>query len=559
MADEEEFDYIICGGGTAGCVLASRLRQANPSLSIALIERGTNDASNAKILNPLSVAELKSEGLQSVYWSTPQPHLSNRRIELHGGNVLSGSSATNYGVWMRGHRKDYDEWARITGDERWSYGGLLPYFKRNETHFDSSGDEAQHGFRGPIKTALPTEFPLRKPFMEAFEKLGYQSNPDQNGGNPFGYGTLAVNWSPRRQPASLAYDLSGVHVLCDSYAKKILLERAKPDEEPRAIGVQVGTGEDQVRQLRARKEVIVSCGAYRTPQLLMLSGIGPRQQLLKFAVSVVVDNAEVGCNMFDHLGCSICFKLEPKAAEKGLAMGHPNFMANPKFMEIVPCETSTIDMLDPRKLAEALQADSGTATISTQQLDALQEQRAHLWILPAYMPISLGENYDVVPDGEHISILMMNFQPTSRGAISLTSGTAADTPAVNPNYVTTQHDRLVMREGVRRILQLVEQSSLRPYVAAEEPPIGQAPLTSTSTDEEIDSRIQDNSTSIQHPAGTAAMGKVVDSQLRVKGVKGLRVCDASVFPAPVAATTQASVYALAESFADLLLLQEESQ
>lgn len=548
-----EFDYIICGGGTAGCVLASRLKHGDTSLSIALIERGKNDASNPMILNPLSVAQLKDVGLDTVYCSEPQPYLSGRRIELHGGNVLSGSSAVNYGVWMRGDRKDYDEWARIVGDSRWSYDGLLPYFKRAETHFDVGGDRSQHGFEGPIKTASNRTFPLRKPFAEAFEGLGFEYNSDQNGGRPFGYGPLVENWSPKRQPTALAYDLTGVVVISDTYIKRVLLEEASEGDDPKAVGVEVMSRESKLSRLNATREVIVSCGAYRTPQLLMLSGLGPREQLSRLGLRVLKDLPHVGSNLFDHLGCALCFKLDSQAAAEGLAIGNEKFMSNPKHLEGVVGEWSAIDTLSPDKLAEAFEEDSQSSSISEEQVNALKNERAHLWILPNYMPISLGDHYDVVPDGEHITIVVMNLQPTSRGSVGLKSINPADHPMIQPNYVATNHDRLVMREGVRKILRLAELSSLEAFIAGEEPPVGESPLTSTSSDEAIDSRIQNNAQSIQHPASTAAMGKVVDSRMRLKGVKCLRVCDASVFPAPVAATIQASVYAVAESLADMLL------
>ncbi|KAF2170951.1 GMC oxidoreductase [Zasmidium cellare ATCC 36951] len=545
MSGSSEYEYIICGGGTAGCVVASRLKQGNPSLSVAILERGPDERSHPLVLNPMGAAQLKDVGLDSVYPTVKQKHLNDRTLELHAGNILSGSSAVNYGLWMRGQSKDYDHWAELTGDQRWSYEGLLPFFKRSETHWDPEGDRSQHGFDGPIKTSAGRAFPLRKAVHGGLVEIGLKDNPDANSGNPLGISAWAENWSPTRQPSALAYDLKGIEIHTGATIQKLEFDTA--NGEPRATGVRLVDG----RMFSAKKEIILSCGSHRTPQVLMLSGIGPSEELSKLGISTLVDSPGVGENLFDHLGSTLVFKLDAKKAEEGLAVGDAKFMENPVHLQGLTAEWMAIDSLPKDGLKSALQADAGSTKISDDH--ALLAERAHHWIATMYMPLSLGEGYDVQIDGQHISISILNFQPTARGNVTLRSSDPKDDPVVDPRYNSTHHDRYVLRAGIRKALRYAETAALKPFLVGDVPPVGKQPLTSRSSDDEIDTRVRESTMTIHHPAGTAAMGKVVDSKLKVKGVTGLRVCDASVFPVPVSATTQATVYAVAESFADLIL------
>lgn len=548
MSAAAEYDYIICGGGTAGCVVASRLKHSNPSLSVAIIERGPDERRHPLVLNPLGAAQLKDVGLDSVYPTVKQTYLNNRTIDLHAGNVLSGSSAVNYGLWMRGHSKDYDHWADVVGDDRWSYEGLLPFFKRSETHYDPGGDRNQHGFDGPIKTSSGRQFPLRQAVHEGLIEIGLKDNHDANAGNPLGIGAWTENWSPVRQPAGLAYDLQGVDLITGTTIQKINLDTSHG--EPQATAVQSVDG----RIFTARKEIILSCGSHRTPQVLMLSGIGPSDELSKLGVSTLVDSAAVGENLFDHLGSTLVVQLDSKEAEEGLAVGNAKFMENPTHLQGLAAEWMAIDTLPIDELKSALQADAGDAEVPDDH--PLLSERAHHWIATMYLPLSLGEGYDVQIDGQHISISVLNFQPTSRGRVTLSSDDPKTDPIIDPKYNSTHHDRYVLRAGTRKALRLAETGALKSIIIGDVPPIGTRPLTSNSSNDEIDARVRQSTMTIHHPAGTAAMGKVVDFKLKVKGVNKLRVCDASVFPAPVSATPQATVYAVAENLADMILRGE---
>lgn len=306
-----------------------------------------------------------------------------------------------------------------------------------------------------------------------------------------------------------------------------------------AKGVELEDG----RYLEAKKEIILCCGVFGTPQILNRSGIGPASHLSKLGIDVVVNNSNVG-TLFDHVACHLCWKLDPAKAESGLAMGSQAFFSNPTYMQGLPVDWMAIDSLPP---------EDGAAVRMDDRYPAPSTPRADYWMMITYMPLALGKGYDVPMDGQHITTTVLNLQPTSRGYVSLRSPDPQDAPIIDPCYNSTPRDQYTMRSAVRKSLQLVHSDSLKPYIVGEEAPAGYPALTVNSTDAEIDDRIRNYSTTINHGAGTAAMGKVVDADLKVFGVMRLRVCDASVFPAPVSAGPQATVYAAAEKLADMML------
>ena len=308
------FDFLIADGGTAGCVLASRLSQAG--YSVAIFEAGPKDYSE-RIMAPLAAPTLHGGPLEYNYTTTIQPHLSNRKVPNFGGRLLSGSSAVNYGNWRRCHSADYDAWADLVGDRRWSYAHLLKYFRKVEHHHDPTADPETHGFDGPMYTTAGTRhYPLIEPLEAALRESGLQHNADSNGGSPFGFALLSENWRDgRRQPAGLAYDLSKVTVFIDAIVKRINL-----DPSTRVTsGIELLDG----RIFCATKEVLICCGSIRTPQLLMLSGIGPMSHLSTYSIPTIVD-LPVGKNLHDHLAATLYWKL--KHPGQGLAIGSPTFM-----------------------------------------------------------------------------------------------------------------------------------------------------------------------------------------------------------------------------------------
>ena len=549
MADSpDQFDLIIVGGGTSGCVLASRLHQGDPSKSILLIERGPDERTHPQITNPLAAPLIPvTTNLASKYDTVPQAGLGKRSILNLAGNILSGSSAINAGMWSRGDKTDYEQWAKSSGDDRWTYERMMPYFNRSEHHHDPDADPNLHGFSGPIHTISGRQYPLRDSVYDAFHAVGYQDNPDANSGNPLGLAKYTENWhKATRQPAGTAYSLTGVNVMTDTTVRKITLKDDQTTGKLLATGIELVSG----RQIYARREVIICCGAHKTPQLLMLSGIGPEAELAKHGIDQLVDNPFVGQNLFDHLALGMAWKLKSSIQERVAAMGHPDWMSKPSNAEGMPVEWIAHDSVPPSALLPALQADGATLTASKQ---LLLKERVHSMMIIAYAPMALGPNETIPIDGSHIATITLLYQPTSRGTLTLSSANPQDQPVIDPAYYSTQTDKVILRSAVRNTLRIIETPAMQAIIDYESPPEGYPPLTSTSTSSDLDARIAAFGTTIHHAAGTCAMGKVVDGQLKVHGVNGLRIVDASVFPAPVSGALQASVYATAELASDLIL------
>ena len=547
MADQS-FDFIIVGGGTAGCVVASRLHEGGPSKSILLVERGPDERSNPVITNPAATPLIPvTTNLVSKYDTIPQPGLANRSILNMAGNILSGSSAVNYGMWSRGDKVDYEQWAKLSCDDRWTYERMMPYFNRSEHHHDPEADPKVHGCEGPIHTISGRQYPLRDTVYKAFHAAGYQDNPDANSGSPLGLAKYTENWyKATRQPAGTAYPLEGITVLTNTTVRKIILKDDPATSKMLATGIELLSG----RQIHARKEVIVSCGAHRTPQLLMLSGIGDEAELFKHGIHQLVDSPFVRRNLFDHLALGIAWKLKSSIQERVAALGHLEWNNKPSNGEGMPVEWIVHSSVPPSKLLPALQADGQTLTAEKQ---LLLKERVHTMMLVAYGPMALGPNDSVPIDGSNIATIALLYQPTSRGNLTLSSPNPETPPVIDPAYYTTQTDKLILRSAVRNVLRVMETPAMQQVIDCESPPPGFLPLKSTSTDQDLDARIAAFGTTIHHAAGTCAMGTVVDGELRVNGVEGLRIVDASVFPAPVSAALQASVYAVAELASELIL------
>ena len=297
-------DYLVLGGGLAGCTVATRLKEYDPSASVTLVEAGPDEHANPLMIEPMGTFQLHMSKFEYNYHTVPQKHYDGREVYNAGGKVLSGSSSVNYAMWTRGGADDYNLWAEIVGDKRWSYDGLLPYFRKTENHHDPEGvDPKQHGFDGPMyTTASARHYPLKEVLHDSFVKgTSLPAITDANAGNPIGIAPYTENWHPegRRQPAGKAYGLKGVDVLTDSPVRRILLEGNV------AKGAELADG----RKIMAKREVILSCGAIRTPQVLLLSGIGPAEELSKHDIEQLVDAPEVGRNFHDHIAMAQFYKV----------------------------------------------------------------------------------------------------------------------------------------------------------------------------------------------------------------------------------------------------------
>ena len=543
-------DYIIVGGGIAGCTLASRLHESNPSLKILIIEAGADPKDHPLASSPLACFAAHHSDLDWAYFTVPQKHLDDRSCYASAGKALSGGSTTNYGTWTRGAAADYNLWAKAVADPRWSYEGLLPYFRKTESHYDRQGDHTQHGFDGPIHTVSVSgsnpnrQYPLRGPLLTAWDKVGVKQIPDGNSGAPVGLTELVENWRDgKRQLASQVYNLSEVQVMTGTVVRRVLMEER--NAKTVVTGVELADGQ----AIWASKEVIVAAGAYRTPQVLMLSGIGSAAELKRHGIPVLVNAPEVGKNFYDHF--SLCQWWKLRSPEAGLSIGTP-LWSDPSFTTGLPCDWVVSEQTPQEQVKKALAIDGD---VINDQHPLLQPGLSHTESLIVYAPAGAQiAGVDVPMDGTHIGSAVLGMLPTSRGTITLASSDPLSPPVIDPNYYATEADRAAMREGLRQVYRVLRETPEgRNIVVEEVPPSGYAPFTANSTDSDIDARVRRAGNTFYHPAGSAAMGKVVDTDLRVYGVEGLRVVDASVLPVPIAAHTQACVYAIAEKAADLIL------
>jgi choline dehydrogenase-like flavoprotein len=359
------------------------------------------------------------------------------------------------------------------------------------------------------------------------------------GGHLAGLSEFLETWDNGiRQPAHLAYDLTGVDARTETPVHRILFEQSS-SQVPHAAGVLLADG----RQIKARTEILLSTGALKSPQLLQLSGIGPASLLASHSIPLVHDSPGVGANLFEHFALFQVFKL--RDPDRGLSLGHPN-LADPAFMKGMPVDWSVNEALPTDLLHEALAADGDS--LDAQALG--QNGRPHVETMVLYTPMAPG----VPVDGSFIATSLMLTLPTSRGTVGLVSSSPDDKPLIEPNYFATTMDRAALVYGVRRLLQcLTGTTAGKDIVESEVAPMpGMTPLTLESSTEEIEERVRAIGAPHIHAAGTCALGSVLTTDLQVKGVQGLRVVDASVFPAPVGGHPQATLYALAERAAAMI-------
>ncbi|KAI9172816.1 4-pyridoxate dehydrogenase [Paramyrothecium foliicola] len=543
-------DYIIIGGGLAGCVLASRLKEGNPSKSIVLIEAGPDPVGHPLTAAPLACFAAHYSDLDYAYTTVPQANLGGRRCYAAAAKALSGGSAINYGTWTRGPAVDFDLWSEVVGDAAWGYQGLLPYFKRTERcTLKGCVNSEQHGIDGPVHLVSVADsderrkYPLRQPLERAWSELGMKRVHDGNAGAPLGLTELVESWKDgKRQCASQSYDLSGVHIFCSTLVRRVLIENASGKLTARAVELLDG------RTILATTEVIVSCGTYRTPQLLMLSGIGNQEHLAHHGIALAVHRPEVGQNFHDHLAMCLWWKI--KNSDQGLALGTPVW-SDPAYSKGLPADWVAFQQVPSEILRKALRQDGE----GVDNHNLLDPKRCHLETVIPYAPAGAQiAGVEIPLDGSCITTAVLDLTPTSRGSISISSSDPQEAPLVDPNYYATEVDRQTLRYGVRQALKLLQATDAgREIVEQEIPPTGYPALGIDSTDDEIDARLRRVGNTFYHAGGSASMGKVVDTRLKVIGVDNLRVVDASIIPIPIAAHYQAIVYAIAEKAADMIL------
>jgi choline dehydrogenase len=528
----EAYDYVIIGGGSAGCTLAARLSE-DPDVTVCLLEAGgRND--NTLVRMPAGVGNLIKAKSQHNwgFWTEPEPHLDNRRLWWPRGKGLGGSSAINGMIYARGNPGDYDEWAQ-RGLPGWSWDSVFPYFKRLERHH-RGGD--LHGTDGPLHVSGgENETPFNEAFIEAGRQAGYPVTEDFNGESQEGFGPYDLTisdgkrWSAAMAYLSMAAGRPNLTIITGARTTRIVIEKG------RATGVDYVTGKkQQAAHVAAAREVLLSAGAVQSPQILMLSGIGEAAALKDAGVTPVHELKGVGQNLQDHLDVLMNWRSKNLLTGYSATKGLKQLAVGIEYM------------LRGTGLGRQQFLESGAFLSSREGLERPDIQ------IHAVLAL-MRDHGKQRADEDGFSLHLCQLRPESRGTIGIGSADPFADPVIHANYLDTAEDRRVMRECVKVGREVASQAALDPYRDAE-----LAPGPGVRTDAEIDAWVRATAETIYHPIGTCKMGvdgdamAVVDAELRVRGIAGLRVVDASVMPSLVSSNTNAPTIMIAEKAADYI-------
>ena len=529
---QEKYDYIIVGAGSAGCLLANRL-SANPNNSVLLIEAGRKD-NNLWLHVPVGYFKtMNNPKFDWMYKLEKDKGLNNRRIDWPRGKVLGGSSALNGLLYIRGDRHDYDNWQRL-GNKGWGYDKVLPYFKKFECQ--ENGENEYHGVDGELKVSnLRLKREIAELFIQASQEIGIPYNPDCNGEQQEGVGyfqqTSFKGFRKSSYRSFLNKKIRGrknLTIVTNTQISKLIFE------DKRVIGVNCIQSYNQPdKTIYANNEVILSAGSISSPQILQLSGIGDAKQLEKLGIDVVHNNPEVGKNLQDHLQVRMVFKTNTRTLNDELNTWWKKALIGLQYFLF----------------------RTGPLTLSASQVyvftnTSLDGSRPNIQF--HMQPLSADKPGDGVHPFSAFTMSICNLRPESRGEVTINSADPTQLPKIIPNYLSTEADRKIAIDSIKVARKIAEADSLKKHILDE-----YVPGQSFISDEELLEAAKNNSQSIYHPVGTCKMGddenSVVDEQLKVHGISGLRVVDASIMPELVSGNTNAPTMMIAEKAAEMIL------